>query len=131
RAAIIDNRHVSPQLYRRLRRYHRLVGYGAIIVAFAVGLLTCVGIFGFGTSSPRAVLHSILGSALLVTILAKLAVVRYYPAQRRYLKLLGQGLLVLFFLVFATSTVPFVWSHITGSSESNPCNTSAADQYTY
>jgi hypothetical protein len=96
------------------------VGYSAIMIAFAVGQLTCVGIFGFSTASPRTVMHSVLGTALLLTICAKIAVVRYYPAQRRYLKLLGELLLVLFFLVFLTSTVPFLWEHINGSAPSNP-----------
>jgi len=120
RAAIVDRHQLSPELYRRLRQYHRLVGYAAIAIAFGVGLLTCVGIFGFGTYSPRAALHSALGSALLIVIVAKIAVVRYFPAQRRHLKLLGEGLFALFLLVFLSSAVPFAWSHINGSANQNP-----------
>jgi hypothetical protein len=114
RTAIIDNRNLPLATYIKLRQYHRLVGYGALALAFAVGLLTCVGIFGFGTDSPRSVLHSILGAALLVALVAKVAVVRYFPAQRRYLKLLGEGVLVLFILVFASSVVPFLWEQFSG-----------------
>ena len=108
RAAVLDGHSISPDLYRRLRQYHCLVGYMAVMVAFAVGFLTCVGIFGFGMQTPRAALHSALGSTLLVLIVAKIMVVRYFPSQRRHLKLLGYALLVGFFLVFATSTVPFL-----------------------
>jgi hypothetical protein len=116
RAAIVDNRNLPLATYVKLRQYHRLVGYGAVGLAFAVGLLTCAGIFGFGTDSPRSLLHSILGTALLVALIAKIAVVRYFPAQRRYLKLLGEGVLVLFVLVFASSVVPFLWEQVSGSS---------------
>jgi hypothetical protein len=120
RSAIIDKRDLSPHTYRLLRQYHRFVGYGAITIAFAIGLLTCVGIFGFGTSTPRVVLHSLLGTALLLVICAKLAVVRYYPTQRRHLKLLGESLLLLFALVFASSAVPFVWEQISGQPSKTP-----------
>ncbi|HZQ35430.1 MAG TPA: DUF6529 family protein [Dehalococcoidia bacterium] len=116
RTAIIDDRHLSPRTYRKLRQYHRVAGWAAIWIALAVGFLTCFGIFGFGTGSWRSFLHSLLGTALVVVIFAKIAVVRYYPAQRRYLSWLGHSLLGLFFLVFLTSAVPFAWQHIHGSS---------------
>ena len=116
RTAIVDNHHLAPETYRRLRQYHRLAGYSAVLIAFAIGLLTCIGIFGFGTDSPRSAVHSALGTALLTLIAVKVAVVRYIPSQRRHLKLLGQTILVLFFLVFLTSTVPFLWDQISGDS---------------
>lgn len=122
RLVAVNDTHFSLDATRRLRQYHRFVGYAAILISFAVGLLTCFGIFGFGTATPRSTLHSILGAALLVVIIVKIAVVRYFPAQRRHLKLLGESLLALFFLVFLTSTVPFLWSHLTGVSKSNPYN---------
>ncbi|MFN8558026.1 MAG: serine/threonine-protein kinase [Dehalococcoidia bacterium] len=83
RAAIVGGRPLSPLQYRRYRRFHRFVGYAAVAIAFAIGLLTCVAIFGFGTSSPRSVIHSIVGPLLLVWIVVKIAVVRLVPAQRR------------------------------------------------
>jgi serine/threonine protein kinase len=116
RTAIIDDRHLSPRTYRKLRQYHRVAGWAAIWIALAVGFLTCFGIFGFGTGSWRLFLHSLLGTALVAVIFAKIAIVRYYPAQRRYLSWLGHSLLGLFFLVFLTSAVPFAWQHIHGSS---------------
>jgi hypothetical protein len=117
RAAVVNNREISLHTYRLLRVYHRFVGYCTIAIALGIGLLTCVGIFGFGTASPRAVLHSILGIALLAVICAKLAIVRYYPAQRRHLRSLGESILVLLVLVAATSAIPFAWSHMTGGKE--------------
>ena len=125
RTAIIDNRRLTPRTYRKLRQYHRVAGWAAIWIALTVGFLTCFGIFGFGTGSWRTLLHSILGTALVVTIFVKIAIVRYYPAQRRYLLWLGQGLLVLFFLIFLTSAVPFAWQHIHGSSAPNPYHAAA------
>ncbi len=116
RTAIIDDRHLAPRTYRKLRQYHRVAGWAAIWIALAVGFLTCFGIFGFGTASWRTFLHSLLGTALVAVIFAKIAIVRYYPAQRRYLSWLGHGLLGLFFLVFLTSAVPFAWQHVHGSS---------------
>jgi serine/threonine protein kinase len=120
RSAIVDNKHLPPQTYRSYRRYHRFVGYLTYTIALAIGLLTCVGIFGFGTDSPRSVLHSVVGTSLLVVLTAKIAVVRYFPAQRRYLKLLGEGVFALWVLVFATSTLPYVWGRVTGSGNTTP-----------
>lgn len=127
RAAIVDNHEHSAKTYRRLRQYHRLVGYTAGVIAVAIGLLTCIGIFGFGTDTPRSALHSTLGAALLIMLIVKIAVVRYFPAQRRHLKLIGEAVLVLFILVFATSAVPYLWGQITGTGgDANPYGSSAA-----
>jgi len=125
RMAIIDDRHLAPRTYRKLRQYHRVAGWAAIWIALAVGFLTCFGIFGFGTGSWRTFLHSLLGTALVAVIFAKIAVVRYYPARRRYLSWLGHSLLGLFFLVFLTSAVPFAWGHIHGNSAPNPYKAAA------
>ena len=114
RAAIVENLNLPPATYRRLRRYHRLAGYSAGLIAIAIGLFTCVGIFGFGTDSPRSVIHSILGVTTLVVLVAKVIVVRYVPFHRRHLKLLGQSLLLLFVLVMLTSTVPYLYDVIAG-----------------
>jgi hypothetical protein len=120
RSAIVDNKRLPPQTYRSYRQYHRFVGYLAYVIALAIGLLTCVGIFGFGTESPRSVLHSVVGASLLILLTAKIAVVRYFPAQRRYLKLLGEGVFVLWVLVFATSTIPYVWGRVSGAGDATP-----------
>lgn len=114
RTAIVDDHHLSPETYRRLRQYHRMMGYSALIMALTVGLLYCVSIFGFGIQSPRSIIHSFLGTSLLVVLVTKIIVVRYVPSQRRHLKLLGQTVFALFLAVFATSTIPFVWEKLYG-----------------
>jgi serine/threonine protein kinase len=120
RAVVVQDAQRSRETNRLLRQYHRFVGYLAILIAFAVGLLTCLGIFGFRVSTPRDALHSTLGAALLILIVVKIAVVRFIPSQRRHLRLLGESLFVLFLLVFATSTVPFLWGQVTGDGGSSP-----------
>jgi hypothetical protein len=115
RTAVVDNNNLSPERYRKLRQYHRVAGYSAAIAAFAVGLLTCVGIYGFGTDSPRQVMHSIFGTAALSLIVVKIAIVRYFPAWRRHLKLFGEAVFVVLVLVLLTSAVPWAWEHISGS----------------
>src|SRR5436853_529245 len=72
---VLDPRQRTPRLYRQLRQYHRLMGYAAALVAFSIGLLTCVGIFGFDVSTTRRAVHTTMGSALLIVIAAKITVV--------------------------------------------------------
>jgi len=118
RSVVVDTHSLTAATYRRLRRLHRVAGYVAVVIAFAIGLLTCVGIFGFAVDTPRRAIHSTLGTALLVLIVFKIAIVRYLPALRQHLKLLGQGVFVLFVLVFATSAVAWTWEELTGEGGS-------------
>jgi serine/threonine-protein kinase len=113
RFAVIDRRSLPARVYRSLRQNHRFVGYTAFVTAFAIGFLTCLGIYGFDTSSVRSTLHSTFGSALLIALAYKVVVVRWLPGQRRYLALTGSLVLVLFILVFLTSAVPYVWEQFT------------------
>jgi hypothetical protein len=117
RTAIVDDHHLSPETYRRLRQYHRMMGYSALIMALAVGLLYCLGVVGVGAGSTRSHIHSFLGTALLVVLITKIIVVRYVPSMRRHLKLLGQTVFVLFVAVFATSTIPWVWNRLNGEGD--------------
>jgi hypothetical protein len=113
-AVVIDRRQRSPATYRRLRQYHRLMGYAATLTAFAIGILTCVGIFGFDFSTTRRAIHTVMGTALLVLIAAKVTVVRGVPRYRRHLNVLGLAVLGFYLLTFLTSAVPWVWGQITG-----------------
>jgi hypothetical protein len=113
RFAVIDRRSLPARVYRSLRQNHRFVGYTASATAYAIGFLTCLGIYGFDTSSVRSTLHSTVGSALLLAIAYKIAVVRWLPGQRRYLALIGGLVLTLFILVFLTSAVPYMWEQFT------------------
>ncbi|MGH2602770.1 MAG: DUF6529 family protein, partial [Dehalococcoidia bacterium] len=111
---VVDRRERTPETYRRLRQYHRLMGYAAALIAFAIGFLTCVGIFGFDFSNTRRAIHTVVGTTLLVVIVAKIATVRAIPRYRRYLNVIGFAVLAFYALTFATSAVPWVWGQITG-----------------
>ena len=116
RTAVLSTRQLAPAAYQRLRRLHRLSGYAATAVAVAIGLLTCLIAFGFGTGSWRSVAHSLVGSVVLVVLAIKIAIVRWFPAQRRYLSILGHSLLVMFVLVFLSSSVPYLVEVLRGES---------------
>jgi hypothetical protein len=113
-AVVMDFRQRTPEVYRRLRQYHRLMGYAAAITAFSIGLLTCVGIFGFDFSTTRRAIHTVMGTTLLVVLVAKIVTVRGLLRYRRYLNLLGFIVLGFYAATFATSAVPWVWGQITG-----------------
>ena len=115
----IDPRQRRPETYRRLRQYHRLMGYAAAMTAFSIGLITCVGIFGFDVSTGRRAAHSVMGVALLVSIAAKIAVVRKAKKYRRYLDTVGLIVLAFYVLVFVTSAVPWAWNQIMNGSGSS------------
>lgn len=103
RVAIFRERHVSMRTYRRLRQNHRYIGYTAALIAISVEVLTWTHIFGVGLPAVLSVLDLVFGTALLVTAVTKVAVVRFVPAYRRYLPWFGVALLVLFLLVFGLS----------------------------
>jgi hypothetical protein len=113
---VISRGRHTPATYRRLRQYHRLMGYAAALTAFAIGVLTCFGIFGFDFSTTRRAVHTVVGTTLLVVIVAKIAVVRAVPPYRRYLNILGFAVLTFYVLTFLTSAVPWVWGQITGDT---------------
>ena len=115
RYAVVEDHEISTEAYRRLRQYHRMVGYMVVTIILAIGLLTCFGIFGFGMTTPHSAIYSLLGMTLLVVLGTKLAIIRYFPSQRRHLKLLGESVFLLVFLSLATSTVPALWSHFAGA----------------
>jgi hypothetical protein len=114
----IDPRHRSPQRYRTLRQYHRLMGTAAAVTAFSVGLLTCVGIFGFDLSTTRRAVHTVVGTALLVSLAAKVAVIRWGARYRRYLDIMGLTAMAYYVLVFLTSAVPWAWHELTTKAAS-------------
>ena len=54
---------------------HRWSGRSAILLTLPVAY-HCVFLLGFGTHSPRVLIHSLLGSALYGTVVAKVLIVR-------------------------------------------------------
>ncbi len=115
RAAVLDPHRLSPETYRRLRQTHRLAGYAVTLTVYAIGVLLCIGLFGFKFGSVRVALHSVFGTLLLATLLLKVVTVRWLPALRGRLDLIGMAIDALFVAVFLTSTVPYVYEQLFGS----------------
>src|SRR5881296_445116 len=71
----------TPRLYHasaRVSSYHavhRWSGRTAILLTLPVAY-PCVFLLGFGTHSPRVLIHSLLGSALYGAVAAKVLIVR-------------------------------------------------------
>jgi hypothetical protein len=64
-----------PPKGRLYHRVHRWSGRAAILLTLPVAY-HCVFLLGFGTHSPRVLIHSLLGSALYGAVVAKVLVVR-------------------------------------------------------
>lgn len=64
-----------PAKGRLYHRIHRWSGRTAILVTLPVAY-HCVFLLGFGTDTPRILIHSLLGSALYGTVVAKVLIVR-------------------------------------------------------
>jgi hypothetical protein len=64
-----------PAKGRLYHRIHRWSGRAAILVTLPVAY-HCVFLLGFGTDTPRILIHSLLGSALYGTVVAKVLIVR-------------------------------------------------------
>jgi uncharacterized protein DUF6529 len=64
-----------PAKGRLYHRIHRWSGRTAILLTLPVAY-HCVFLLGFGTDTPRILIHSLLGSALYGTIVAKVLIVR-------------------------------------------------------
>jgi hypothetical protein len=64
-----------PAKGRLYHRMHRWSGRTAILVTLPVAY-HCVFLLGFSTDTPRILIHSLLGSALYGTVVAKVLIVR-------------------------------------------------------
>ena len=64
-----------PPQGRFYHQVHRWSGRAAILLTLPVAY-HCVFLLGFGTHSPRVLLHSLLGSALYGAVVAKVLIVR-------------------------------------------------------
>ncbi len=64
-----------PPKGRFYQRAHRWSGRAAILLTLPVAY-HCVFLLGFGTHSPRVLIHSLLGSALYGAVVAKVLIVR-------------------------------------------------------
>jgi Family of unknown function (DUF6529) len=64
-----------PPKGRFYHRVHRWSGRAAILLTLPVAY-HCVFLLGFGTHSPRVLIHSLLGSALYGAVVTKVLIVR-------------------------------------------------------
>ncbi|MHB8645804.1 MAG: serine/threonine-protein kinase [Thermomicrobiales bacterium] len=99
RVAIVEDFHVTREVYRRLRQNHRFVGYTSALIAITVQALAWIGIAASGTLTGSMLLFIALGAILLVAAVCKVGIVRFVPSLRRYLPRVGWALLVLYTLV--------------------------------
>lgn len=65
----------SPPTGRFYQAIHRWSGRAAILLTLPVAY-HCVFLLGFGTHTPRVLIHSLLGSALYGAVVAKVLIVR-------------------------------------------------------
>lgn len=85
-------------------RAHRAVGDTAALLLLCVGV-ACVGVYGFEDDHAP---HTIAGTALLVVLAVKIAVVRRDFGLGRYLPVLGISVLLLLGVTWATSAGAFL-----------------------
>lgn len=105
RAAIVEDFHVTREVYRRLRQNHRFVGYTSAVIAISVQALAWIGIAASGSLTGSMLLFIALGAVLLVAAVCKVGIVRFVPSLRRYLPRVGWVLLVLYTLVLLANLI--------------------------
>jgi len=84
---------------------HRAVGDTTALLLVVVAAM-CIGYFGFGGGEDEdggATFHIVTGSALLLVLALKVAVVRWWHGLGRLLPLLGTSVFVLVGLTWASS----------------------------
>src|SRR5215470_1922278 len=90
---------------------HRWSGRFAIVLTLPVAY-HCIFMLGFGTSSPRVLIHSLLGSALYGAFVAKILIVRSSRFASWVLPLAGGLLFSILLGLWLTSALLFFSGHI-------------------
>src|SRR3989454_8635589 len=85
---------------------HRWSGRAAILLTLPVAY-HCVFLLGFGTHSPRVLIHSLLGSALYGAVVAKVLIVRSTRFATRVLPVAGGLLFSILLGLWLTSALWF------------------------
>ena len=85
-------------------RSHRAVGDGIVVLALVTAIM-CISYFEV---EDENVVHAALGSALLVALGLKIAVVRRWIAADRLLPWLGILVLLLFLATWLSSAAPYL-----------------------
>jgi hypothetical protein len=105
RVAIVEDFHVTREVYRRLRQNHRFVGYLSAAIAITVQALAWIGIAGSSSFTGAMLAFIALGAALLVLAVVKVGTVRFIPAWRHHLPNIGWALLIFYTLVLVANLV--------------------------
>ena len=95
-----------PPKGRLYHSVHRWSGRAAILLTLPVAY-HCVFLLGFGTHSPRVLIHSLLGSALYGAVVAKVLVVRSSRFAHWVLPVAGGLLFSIFLGLWLTSALWF------------------------
>ena len=95
-----------PAKGRLVHLAHRWSGRVAVLLTLPVAY-HCVFLLGFGTWSPRVLIHSLLGSALYGAVVAKVLVVRSSRFSPWVLPVAGSFLFVLILGLWLTSALWF------------------------
>jgi mono/diheme cytochrome c family protein len=84
-----------------LRRLHRVSGYAfaILLIPLAVLGLRFVRLMGDGLP-PRGVLHAVLALSLLILLILKLSIVRFYRQFLKHVPVMGMSLLAISFVIF-------------------------------
>ena len=86
-------------------RAHRASGDAIVAITVVVAVI-CLSYFGFGEDEQT--LHMVAGTALLVALAVKIAVVRWWHGLGRYLPLLGLTVFGLFMVTWVSSAGDFL-----------------------
>ena len=89
---------------------HRWAGRAAILLTLPVAY-HCIFLLGFGTQSPRVLIHSLLGSALYGAVVAKVLIVRSTRYAAWVLPAAGGLLFSIFLGLWLTSALWFFAAH--------------------
>src|SRR5437867_12209530 len=95
-----------PPTGRFYNSVHRWLGRAAILLTLPVAY-HCVFLLGFGTHSPRVLIHSLLGSALYGAVVAKVLIVRSSSFANWVLPVAGA---LLFSIVLGLGLTSALWS---------------------
>ena len=95
---------------------HRAAGDAIVVVTFIVAFM-CLAYFGIEDGIEyaadgetfRATLHVISGSLLLIVLVFKIIVVRWWHAAGKYLPPIGLTVFTLFVIAWLTSAGDYLW----------------------
>jgi len=87
---------IFPFERKRLLEWHHWGGIAALVLTLAVAVICVLG-EGYAYYSPRVLAHAVMGALVILILLLKMAITRFFRRYLRYTLALGAaaGLLVL------------------------------------